>query len=512
VRLNSITDDTDLPQLGVWGWETEPNTAYQAMLFANTAQGLNWLLMPYRELYLVHATQKPLEMPKLYLTEVKKQTGDTAVTITGSADVDAKTTGKVDLLALWVDPEDDLNKDAPDERKSRATIGEFNVTSPTKTSVDIQANHNLGDTKYHSVTYVARGATRFREYLPAGLLEPGQEDLITTPTEAEIKAGNLTTMVVKDVMNSARPLAPTVAYIMPTLGRVKKIPPVLSHGWKITTRTRSGSGLRVYLERPWFSSGAGELLGVVFQKGASLSDALRPYVTEWANDPIWAGPTADLTPSDANFINSAAGPLEVTLETGEQVRVVGYPVEFDAQKGQWFADIEFAGLNSYTPMVRLALARFQPKSVGNSFISRIVRADFVQPLPDRKLTISQETSNPLHFTVTLTGLVPALIAVQSQPVRAWIEKQVFPTQGELGWERPAGETFTPKILDAGSALWRGEFDLLKMGTYRLVIQETEPVYPMVLEMPDGNDSPPDGNVPPASASLGRTVYADTWEL
>ena len=31
------------------------------------------------------------------------------------------------------------------------------------------------------------------------------------------------------------------------------------------TRTRSGGGLRVYLDRPWYSSGAGELLGVVLK-------------------------------------------------------------------------------------------------------------------------------------------------------------------------------------------------------------------------------------------------------
>jgi hypothetical protein len=51
-------------------------------------------------------------------------------------------------------------------------------------------------------------------------------------------------------------LAPDVVYALPTFG------------WQRQTETnlkrsvRFGGGLRVYLRRPWFSSGAGELLGV----------------------------------------------------------------------------------------------------------------------------------------------------------------------------------------------------------------------------------------------------------
>ena len=53
----------------------------------------------------------------------------------------------------------------------------------------IATNHNLGDTKYHSVTYIARGSTRFREYMPAALLAKSNvDDLLSTPTEAEIDA------------------------------------------------------------------------------------------------------------------------------------------------------------------------------------------------------------------------------------------------------------------------------------------------------------------------------------
>lgn len=511
VRLNSGTDPDDLPQLGVWGWETEPQTTNHNIIAADTAQGLNWLLMPYRELHLVHATQKPLAKPVLHITKIEKVEGDTAAAITGAADVHGKTTGKVDLLALWTDPEDDLAKDAPGERKSYAALGEFNVKSPEVTSVPIETNHNLGDTKYHSVTYIARGSTRFREYMPEALLKkPNVDDLLSTPTEAEIAAVNLP---VWSVFNSARPLAPAVAYVMPTLGRVQEN--VADTGKEmVITRTRGGSGLRVFLQRPWYSSGAGELLGVVFkgQNFGALDDALRPYVTEWANDPIWNSPAADLTPSAANFANTAAGSLDVKLaETGETVKVVGYPVEYDADRGLWFADVDFANLNSYTPMMRLALARFQPKSVADCFISRVVRTDFIQPLPDRTLTIRRMKSGPPQFTVTLTGLAPTLGANQSWPVRAWIEKLEIPAQDDLGW-RPVGEEtvqLAPGAVEA-PVLWQGTFFftglLLPNVRYRLVIQETEAVYPLMAEIGD------DTVTTTSAAAMRRTVYADVWEL
>jgi len=282
---------------------------------------------------------------------------------------------------------------------------------------------------------------------------------------------------------------------------------------KVITRLRRGSGLRVFLQRPWFSSGAGELLGVVFkeQNFAALNETLRPYVTEWANDPIWNAPTADLTPSAANFVNVTAGPQTVHLEeTGEAVEVVGYPVAYDADKGLWYADVELTNLKSYTPMMRIALARFQPKSVGDCFISRVTRADFVQPLPDRTLTIRRSKSGPLQLTVTLTGLAPSLGANQSWPVRAWIEKLAEPGQGDLGWKGVGEDTVVLAPGDNASALWKGTFFFTGMlppnARYRLVIQETEAVYPDMAEMGD------DTATPTPAAALGRTVYADVWEI
>jgi hypothetical protein len=65
-----------------------------------------------------------------------------------------------------------------------------------------------------------------------------------------------------------------------------------------------GGGLRVYLDRPWFSSGDGEQLAVVLypQPNAEIPDNVKPYVTQWGLDPLWMqGPpvTGALAPLDA---------------------------------------------------------------------------------------------------------------------------------------------------------------------------------------------------------------------
>src|SRR4030095_16153245 len=64
------------------------------------------------------------------------------------------------------------------------------------------------------------------------------------------------------ILNSARPDAPKVLYVVPF------------YDWhddpgstaKTVKRSRV-SGLRVYLARPWYSSGDGERLGVVYLEG-----------------------------------------------------------------------------------------------------------------------------------------------------------------------------------------------------------------------------------------------------
>ena len=93
--------------------------------------------------------------------------------------------------------------------------------------------------------------------------------------------------LVVDVPASERPLAPSVVYVVPTFGWQRQVETNLKRS------VRFGGGLRVYLERPWFSSGAGELLGVALWNtaygtlDAEDRDKFKPFITQWGMDPIW---------------------------------------------------------------------------------------------------------------------------------------------------------------------------------------------------------------------------------
>ena len=117
-----------------------------------------------------------------------------------------------------------------------------------------------------------------------------------------------------DVPASDRPAAPQISYIVPTFG------------WQRETHTnlkrsvRFGGGLRVYLERPWFSSGMGELLGVALYDygNGSLTDReeWKAWVTQWGADPIWLSPGLPQLPYSTNFPNNTAS--EYSLEPARE--------------------------------------------------------------------------------------------------------------------------------------------------------------------------------------------------
>ena len=65
------------------------------------------------------------------------------------------------------------------------------------------------------------------------------------------------------VPSTARPAAPDVMYVLPTFKWQKEDGPIRRH-------VRRGNAVRVWLRRPWFSSGDGEQLAVVLRPGVSL--------------------------------------------------------------------------------------------------------------------------------------------------------------------------------------------------------------------------------------------------
>jgi hypothetical protein len=207
---------------------------------------------------------------------------------------------------------------------------------------------------------------------------------------------------------------------------------------------REGNSLRVYFERPWYVTGADELLGVVVAHdapGASLPSQVRAdLVTTLGLDPI-SVPGHDgevVSQSQLTFVTNAKVPATettpeqthatVTLleETGEHLYDVWpYKPQYDPDSGLWFADVKLAnleqgGVPSPPPgyFLRLALVRYQPFSEFSQ-VSPVALVTYAQPVADR--------------TVEVKGEEPAYVTVRGPAYSGW---------------RPAGAVYDRNNPDA----------------------------------------------------------------
>jgi hypothetical protein len=225
-----------------------------------------------------------------------------------------------------------------------------------------------------------------------------------------------------------------VLYVVPTFGWTRTI------GDDGTQRSwRRGGGLRVYLDRPWNTTGYGEMLAVVLPSPGFAGDPNSqpegmPYkhaVTQWGSDPIWGSPPiAGVAPKPRDFPLARFGPdasgswlprdapkTEADQAPGpfgtlplplpgrppsERFELAPHDVFFDEERELWYADIEIDMGRAYWPFVRLALARFQPTSVEGAHLSDVVLADVMQLTAHRWLTLRPEHAGRVR-NVTVYG-------------------------------------------------------------------------------------------------------------
>jgi hypothetical protein len=463
--------------------------------------------------------------------------------------------------------------------------------------IHLEGRHEFGDTKYRQITYSAIATTRFAEYFrkrnkgvrlsgsstftlsSEGLVE-GSETVRLAGKEAtykrwdpETKSGDyvidygsgtirrtgseenpgaipenqdleityIETPVTRvteaprtlDVLSTARPAAPRVLYIVPTFSWRTN---VSGKGDSTINSERKGGGLRIYMERPWYTSGDGELLAAIIWPGPdniSVSndeelEKIRPFVTQWGMDPVFRSSPIDEMPTLGAFKLSkseyqATGMLlEEVNDQNLKINVAGHTVGYDASRKLWYCDMEIDAGNTYFPFIRLALARYQPYSLyraitgpdtvvdttrENVHLSRVVLADFAQITPDRFASVTRDGANSALRHISVTGNSysmasgndgPATIEASLEKVRDGIDPSVA---GELAWEpvdwNPVILTPNAKISIAGTTTWTGDITLPDTAkSYRLLIKEFE-----VFSVP--------GVVPIYSR---RMVYADAIEL
>ncbi len=397
-------DSESAGELDLMGRWRGMSAAGQAATVGNGFQ--HWMLTPWRTLTLVHAVEKPMEDPKLVKLSVTRDPGDTFVYLrNGHCLLHSPSTGEIELRGRWDEHIDDpLDEAGPQvlpkdghvlDRK--VDYGENPVQIPSNPNLE-QPKHEFGDTKHRFVDYRTIGTTRYREYFPHNLT--GYEDPATKKKLITVEGPDIE----MNVRSSARPLPPEVLYIIPTFK------------WIDTPsgRQRQGRGLRIYLQRGWFSSGVGELLGVAMMPSgiftAATAEIMREYVSLWGSDPIFdkEGPAAAINPThfahDPAFPDTApvlpAGENILLAERNLRIRVMGLRPIYDTERRLWHVDVHMLPTNAYNTFVRFALCRYQPDSLPDLEISRVVRAEFAQLLADRTASLSYAANT---INITLSG-------------------------------------------------------------------------------------------------------------
>ncbi|MFD1158912.1 hypothetical protein [Roseovarius aestuarii] len=428
---SSLIHPDFLHHFGIPRW-AKSNKAAEACMKA-AAMGANWLMTPYRRLTMVHATQQPVCLPELIKMTPGRGVGEHNVKLNCRlVRLHGPSTGKFEIEASWKEWVDDINRPEPERIEFSGQLGEVRLAEnhgnefPLHTAVSNQLAdpeavrgdvHELSDTRFRLIQYRVRAATRFREYLPPSMYD--QRDLIShlgPVAEGEAVAlpsdEDAGAPVLRDssgstqqslVRSSAAPKDPKLLYVVPTFKWSRT---------KATDKyeaTRHGNGLRIWLDRPWFSSGDGELLGVVLHGNnanfSTITDDMEKLVTQWGTDPLWETAKPKKTIRDQDF------PARVTAETiplqersnNSQVRIVGHRVHWDGERGLWFCDIELNPGATYMPFVRLALVRYQPNAIPGAKISKVVLAEFSQILPRRRIVAKKDATK---LDVTLHGPDP----------------------------------------------------------------------------------------------------------
>ncbi len=488
VRMSlTVTPEVLRELMGIWRWTSTPTDELERL----ACEGRHWMFTPWTDVEIVHAVQRPLLDPTFEELVVGRGHADTAAWPRFRARCSLKSTDRLDLHAEWHEP-DNAPGAVPAARHRGDTAFSVKITGPddyaTKNDgahlggipdhtiagpdlVDVglrdddlvaQKRHEFNDTRYRRIEYWLEATTRFREFLPAALQFDDDGDGIQVPTERHLTV--VGPRQVRWIPNSAPPPAPDVLYVVPTFGWER----TRAEGGDASS-WRRGGGLRVYLDGPWNVSGFGEMLAVVlapatFTGEPETEPKARPYkklVTQWGNDPIWDSPfVSGIAPSRSSFplARTAPDPTGGWLPPGapateadqppgqfdvtglgrfpSYVDVAPHDVFYDAARKLWYCDIEIDQGSSYWPFVRLALARYQPVSVGDARISEVVLADFMPLVADRWLNVGG-SSDALVRKVTVYGFGPRDSSGRLEASRGLAMSIFNPFTGEVTELTPA---------------------------------------------------------------------------
>ena len=517
LQLSSTCDVGDLKLFGLGSF-------FSSFEPASAAAGQYWGITPAVTLELVYAVQRPLLNPALYIGNPAREEGATFVEVVGYVQYSPKSTASIDLLASWLEPIDDPINDvgpigpgAPESAPKQVSnspvfpLADLPGLELPEACIDNEDTdtfagvHEFHDTKHRNVTYTAIASSRFTEFYP-----PGTDVTVVTEQPPTL-----------NVPSSARPASLDISSVIPsftwtTAGRYPHL-----------TSERSPAALRVYIDRPWWSSGIDELLGVVtwplaeplgpitvpFARdlarpggppivvgpggrtspgritappihipATTISSEYASYVTDWGADPVFAGePLRWPHPRLLTFTASVAAGNGLSIDEDDSlvVNVAGHQVAYDPTQKKWYCDIEVDTGNAYTPMIRLALARYQPNSIAGVELGRISLVDIMSLDPGRVVTIVLGGKTKLNH-VALSGVSYSRAAAAKDVApgiaQITVERRDPGIKDEtIGWQA-VGDPYTMTPHGSGpDTIWTIDNIALPGGGHqlRLLIQQFE---------------------------------------
>lgn len=508
MHVASAIDPTLLPH---FKWFQQLSAAEQAAAQADALAGRMSLFSPTGEITLVHAVRVPLQPPSFPpgATAGRTEVGQTTALLDGPVSDHGATSERLAIRAKWTDPVDDVAQAAPSEVNRSGVAGEVTCNGSGADSL-AGLILDLGDNRRHRVDLDAEAFCRYSSYfierrnvaatvgtpivlnaagvskssvdvrhrttgrvyvegtdfsvdaaagkvtpLPAGAITAGtplQIDFLRKPysrRSAEAATGKKVTV---DVPASARPAPPEVDHALPAFLRTT------TTAASVITVRHDGRVMRVYLRRPWYSSGMGELLGVALDG----DNPPGPYTT-WARDATIAGTGPLFGPSTTAFPRAAATAPSVD----GRFAVAAHDVTFDAERGLWACDIVLTGAPVYRPFLSLVLCRYQPLAIAGEHASETVAIDAMRLGADRTVRVAKIAAG---INVRVTG--PDNV----NRMRVTVQ-QADPsiTDPELRWTDVGAPTTLNRTGTTAASVHTRTVAVPAGTTRRLLVEDFEPV-------------------------------------
>ncbi|KQY25956.1 hypothetical protein [Rhizobium sp. Root483D2] len=462
--------------------------------------GSEYLVTPPREVTFVHATQRPTKDPSFGKRVRAEKTGLKSFAvklIDETFSVHIPSTGRVEFAASWTDVIDEPWSQAYREVPAALPPFGFDLTEfdqsllgvaghPASFWQDSASNggavamereaqtanrqeptvHAFPDTKYRTVTYRARATSRFRSFMP--------EEILKDP-DALSRFGSTTV----EVLNSAPPDAPEIRAILPIFKK------------ETTEEGRSEihvTGHRFLFERPWLSSGPGEM-AIFSVRETELEQTpaeLKSAISSWAFNPRKRGAPTSSWPTLDDFVNAGEKLIHIPVypegtaahsspQPIGHVSLAAYDVEIDAERNVVWCDVQVDPGRAYFPFLRYAVGRYQPKSIDGAALSKIVTSDFVQISPTRTVSLGSIKDGKRAVTVAGFSYVEEGASAVTSVIEVFSETPATTAAArEAVLWNAVGETIelTAKREGAEFMTWSGEIPD-QDGKWRLTIVEYE---------------------------------------